>query len=81
MIYWEEIKQKMRPKELHKSLIDPWGYLRLLVLPLSGDMIPRTSLTGLEDTNPDLHQEFINELGMLRDQDLNEESNSDILAF
>ena len=43
--------------------------------------IPRTSLAGLEDTNPDLHQEFINELRMLRDQDPNEESNSKLLSF
>ena len=34
--------------------------------------IPRTSLAGMEDTNPDPHQEFINELRMLRDQDPNE---------
>ena len=42
--------------------------------------IPRASLAGLEDTNPDLHQQFINELRMLRDQDPNEESNSELLS-
>ena len=44
------------------------------------EQIPRTSLAGLEGTNPDLHQEFMNELRMLRDQDFNEESNSELLS-
>ena len=45
---WEEIKQKKKPKKRHKSLVDPQGYLRLPVLPLSRrdvpiEEIPRTS--------------------------------------
>ena len=42
--------------------------------------IPRTSLARLEGTNPELHQEFMNELRMLRDQDPDEESNSELLS-
>ena len=42
--------------------------------------IPRTSSAGLEATNPELHQEFMNELRMLRDQDPNEESNSELFS-
>ena len=44
--------------------------------------IPRTSLAGLglEGTNPELHQEFMNEPRMLRDQDPNGESNSELFS-
>ena len=85
MILHGGIKQKKRPKELLKSLIDLQGHVRLLVLLLqNGDTpiaeIPRTSLAGLEATNPDLRQELITELMMLRDQDPNEECNSERLS-
>ena len=68
MIYWEEIKPKKRPKELHNSLIDLNGYLRPQDPPIEG--VPRTTLAGLEATSPKLHRDIVIELRRVRDQDL-----------